>query len=79
MKSSPSVLLLLFVFLLLGMLLRVGAALKFPTVDSPDEILETPGTRTSPGLRLQRGGLGMEAGSPLLGVSRVPGRRDANH
>jgi hypothetical protein len=41
MKSSPSVVLLLLVFLFLGMFLRVGAALKFPTVDSPDEILET--------------------------------------
>ena len=41
MKSSSSVRLLLLAFLLIGMFLRVGAALRFPTVDSPDEVLET--------------------------------------
>ncbi len=38
MKSSPSVPLLLLAFLFVGLFLRVGAALRFPTVDSPDEI-----------------------------------------
>jgi hypothetical protein len=41
MKSSSSVRLLLLVFLLIGMFLRVGAALRFPTVDHPDEIFQT--------------------------------------
>jgi len=41
MKSSSSVRLLLLAFLLIGMFLRVGAAIRFPTVDSPDEVLET--------------------------------------
>lgn len=41
MKSSSSVRLLLLVFLLMRMFLRVGAALRFPTVDHPDEIFET--------------------------------------
>jgi hypothetical protein len=41
MKSSSSVRLLLLVFLLIGIFLRVGAALRFPTVDHPDEIFQT--------------------------------------
>ena len=41
MKSSSSVRVLLLVFLLIGIFLRVGAALRFPTVDHPDEIFQT--------------------------------------
>jgi hypothetical protein len=41
MKSSSFIRLLLLAFFLMGMFLRVGAALRFPTVDHPDEIFET--------------------------------------
>jgi hypothetical protein len=41
MKSSSSVLLLLLAFLLIGMFLRVGAAIRFPNTETPDETLET--------------------------------------
>ncbi len=41
MKSSSSARLLLLVFLLIGIFLRVGAALRFPTVHWPDEIFQT--------------------------------------
>ena len=41
MKSSSSIRLLLLVFLLIGMFLRVGAALRFPTMDHADEIFQT--------------------------------------
>ena len=40
-SSSSSILLLLLAFLLIGMILRVGAAIEFPNMDTPDEILET--------------------------------------
>ena len=40
MRSSPSVRLLLLGFMLIGMVLRVGAALKYPNVAHTDEILE---------------------------------------
>jgi len=41
MKSSSSARLLLLVFLLMGLFLRVGAAIRFPTILQPDEIFET--------------------------------------
>jgi hypothetical protein len=41
MKPSSSVHLLLLVFLLLGLFLRVGAAMRFPNADWPDEIFQT--------------------------------------
>jgi uncharacterized MnhB-related membrane protein len=41
MKSSLPACLLLLIFLLLGLCLRVGAALRFPNVYHPDEIFQT--------------------------------------
>src|SRR5271157_3087349 len=52
---------------------------KVPEHGNPGRNLRDPGTRTSPGLRLRRGVLGMETGGSLLGVSCFPGGRDANH
>jgi hypothetical protein len=41
MKSSHSVRLLFLAFLLVGLFLRVGAAIRFPNEDWPDEIFQT--------------------------------------
>ena len=41
MKSSSSTRLLLLGLMLIGLFLRVGAAIKFPTIDHPDEIFQT--------------------------------------